>query len=168
MFNRSRFNILQFAHLLWPLLYHGTHCHRLEEFTTCWNMLQDICGSKVRGLEQHAILLVEGCKIQSAMDLAGCHWQDMLLPHYIQASRVTQWPLGTQCLQNPMALEKYVYNADITEDLKKVIALLQPGLEEISQKCGSQLSTRLRVLLQKLHYLQYDAFNYIALLYRYI
>ncbi len=86
---RNEFNILQFAHQIFPSVYHGTQCNRLELFTACWNLMQEICGPKVRGFEQHATLLVEGCKIQSEMEKVGCHWQDMLLPHYIQASRAT-------------------------------------------------------------------------------
>ncbi len=86
---KSKFNILQFAHQIMSLPYHGARCSRLEDFTACWNLLQQICGPKVRGLEQSATLMVEGCKIQSELDTVGCHWQDMLLPHYIQASRVT-------------------------------------------------------------------------------
>ncbi len=82
----TQFNILQFAQRIIPVPYHGSHCNRLEQFTACWNLLQQICGPKVQGLEQHATLLVEGCKIQMEMDTTGCHWQDMLLSHYIQAS----------------------------------------------------------------------------------
>ncbi len=86
---KSKFNILQFAHHVLAFPYHGTQCSRLEDFTACWNLLQQIGGPKVRGLEQHATLMVEGCNIQSELDTVGCHWQDMLLPHYIKASRVT-------------------------------------------------------------------------------
>ncbi len=57
---KNKFNILQFAHhfLPWPG-YHGAQCSRLEEFAACWNLLQQICGPKVLGMEQHAALLVE-------------------------------------------------------------------------------------------------------------
>ncbi len=135
---RSKFNILQFAHrLILSVPYHGSHCNRLEVFTACWNLLQEICGPKVRRFEQHATLLVEGCKIQSEMDTAGCHWQDMLLSHYIRASQVTVWPLGGQCTNNPMWLECKGYHINVvTKDLDKVVSLLQPGVEEISRICG--------------------------------
>ncbi len=85
---RSKFNILQFAHQLLWLSYHGSHCSRLEQFTSCWNLLQEICGPKVWGLEQHATLLVEGCKIQSEMLHVGCPWQDIV---------VSQPLLGPMC-----------------------------------------------------------------------
>ncbi len=53
----NKFNILQFAHQLFPQSdFHGTQCSRLEEFAACWNLLQQICGPKVRGMEQHATL----------------------------------------------------------------------------------------------------------------
>ncbi len=156
----TKFHILQFAHTLIELDFHGSHCNRLEMFTECWNLLQEICGPKVRGLEQHATLLVEGCRIQSEMDTAGCHWQDMLLPHYIQASQVTAWPLTAQCLMNPMNLEKIHYPVDIVnKDLDKVISLLQPGVEEMSRVCGQHLASRVQVLLRKLRYMQFDAFK---------
>ncbi len=160
------FNVLQFAHIMINSgIYHGTHCSRLEPFTACWNLLQEICGAKVRGLEQHATLLVEGCKIQSEMDTAGCHWQDMLLSHYIQASQVTVWPLTGQCLGNPMLFENTYYRTDkLIKDLDTVISLLQPGVEEISSICGRHLASRVRVLLEKIRYLQYDAFKYAVLL----
>ncbi len=163
----TKFNLLQFAHGMIPLPYHGTHCHRLDTFTACWNLLQEICGHKVRGLQQHATLLVEGCKIQSEMDTAGCHWQDMLLSHYIQASQVTAWPLSGQCLSNTMSLESYTSSVLTKElmDLDKVISLLQPGVEDISRICGRHLATRVQVLLGKIRYLQYDALEYTVLLY---
>ncbi len=161
-YEKSKFNILQFAHLQMAPYYHGTQCSRLEEFTACWNLLQQICGPKVRGLELYATLLVEGCKIQSELDTLGCHWQDMLLPHYINASRVTVWPLNSQCLSDPMYLESRYYSSlnDVIDNLDTVISLLQPGVEEISRKCGSHPASRLRSLFHKLHYLQRDAIKY--------
>ncbi len=136
---KGKFNILQFANRLSEFVYHGTQCSRLEQFTACWNLLQETCGPKVQGLEQHATLLLEGCKIQSKMDTVGCHWQDMLLPHYIQASRVTVWPTVSQCLYNPMCLDSGHYSTynSIMNDLDTVVSLLQPGVDKISRKCGS-------------------------------
>ncbi len=161
----QKFNILQFAHGIIPIPYHGTQCNRLDTFTACWNLLQDTCGPKVRGLEQHATLLVESCKIQSEMDLAGCHWQDMLLPHYIEASQVTTWPLGGQCMRNPMWLDNMHYNTSLVrKDLDKVISLLKPGVEDISRICSQQLGRRVKVLLEKIRYLQHSAFEYTGLL----
>ena len=158
----SRFNILQFAHQQLGIIYHGAHCSRLEHFTTCWNLLQETCGSKVRGLKQHATLLVEGCKIQSDMDTVGCHWQDMLLPHYIHASRVTVWPTTSQGLNNPMFLDGAQYDSfnSVMHDLDTVILLLQPGVEEISRKCSTQRAKRLKDLLNNIRYLQRDAMKY--------
>ena len=159
---RSKFNILQFAHQMFWFSYHGIQCSRLEEFTACWNLLQEICGPKVQGLEHHATLLVEGCKIQSELDIVRCHWQDMLLDYYLQASRVTVWPTVSQCLQNPMALEDSYYSTctSIFHDLDTVITLLQSGVDEIGRKCGLQPANRIRVLLNKVHYIQRDAFKY--------
>ncbi len=147
--------------MIYAATYHGSHCNRLELFTACWNLLQEICGPKVRGLQQHATLLVEGCKIQSEMDLAGCHWQDMLLSYYVQASQVTVWPITGQCLGDPMFLESTHYTTDILiKDLDKVSSFLQPGVEEISSICGQHLASRVQVLLEKIRYLQYDALKY--------
>ncbi len=161
---RNKFNILQFAHQLLVLRYHGTQCSRLEHFTACWKLLQQICGHKVQGMKQHATLLVEGCKIQSELDIVGCHWQDMLLPHYIQASRVTVWPTNGQCLQNPMFVEDTHYGTfnSVLDDLDNVISHLQPGFEEISRKCGLQHAERLSLLLNKLRYPQRDAMKYMS------
>ncbi len=151
---KGRFNILQFAHGRFTVLYHGAQCSRLEFFTACWNLLQEICGSKVRGLEQHATLWVQGCKIQSDMDAVGCHWQDMLLRYYIDASHVTTWPLTSHCLGNPLYLEDSYYGTinDIMANLDTVIAFLQQGAKEISRKCGPNI----RSLLNQLRYLQRD------------
>ncbi len=161
---RNKFNILQFAHGQLPLPYHGDQCNRLEQFTECWNYLQKLCGPKVRGLKQHATLLVEGCKVQSEMDSAGCHWQDMLLPYYLQASRVTVWPTNGQCLQNPMFLEDTRYGTfnSVMDDLDTVISLLQQGVEEIVRKCGLKSAEPLTLLLNKLPYLQRDAMKYMT------
>ena len=163
---KGKFNILQFANGLTEFIYHGTQCDRLKQFTACWNLLQESCEPKVRGFEQHATLLVDGCKIQSEMDTVGCHWQDMLLPHYIQASQVTVWPIVGQCLSNPLCLDNGHYSTynSIINDLDTVISLLQPGVEEISRKCGSATANRLKALLQKLSYLQRDTLKHSALL----
>ncbi len=156
---RSKFNILQFAHQLSWISYHATRCSRLEQFKACWGLLQQMCGSKIKGMEQHATLMVEGCKIQPELDTAGCHWQDMLLGHYINASRVTVWPTTGQCLNNPMYLEDITYDSftGIINDLDTLISLLQPGVEEISFKCGLKFSKRITSLLDKLRHLQRDA-----------
>ncbi len=156
----TKFNILQFAQRIIPVPYHGSHCNRLELFTACWNLLQQICGPKARGLEHHATLFVEGCKIGSEMDTAGCHWEDMLLSQYIQASQVTAWPLTIQCMMNPMWLENSHYHTSVTKDLDKVVSLLQPGVEDISRICGRHLASGVQSLLENIRYLQSDAFEY--------
>ncbi len=155
---KTKFNIVQFAHQILPYMYHGTgtQCNRLKPFTACWNLLQKICGSKVRGFAHHAALFVEVCKIQSEMDAAGCPWQDMLLRHYLQASRVTAWPMNNQCAHNPLALEKSI---NFSTDIDTLIPLLEPAVKEISSKCGSP-AKRLARLLEKLRYLQYHAWEY--------
>ncbi len=165
---KSKFNIVQYAHQIFPDEYHGTQCSRLVQFQACWNMLQEICGPQVRGLEQHATLLVEGCKIQSALDATGCHWQDMLLRHYIQASRVTVWPLSFGRSTNPLFLETSKYDSlnSVSDDLETVITRLQPGIREISDKCGPHPANELRVLFNKLRFLQRDALVYRDLLTR--
>ncbi len=159
-----RFNILQFAHQMPIFPYDGAHCSRLEEFTACWNLLQQICGPKVKGFEQHATLGVEGCKIQSEMDASGCKWQDILLEYYIEAGYKTLWPLVVQAWDNPMFLDSGVYSfTHIIKELDKTISLLEPGVQEISRKCGSMAGKRIKSLLQKERYLQIDAlaYNYI-------
>ncbi len=163
---KSKFNILQFAHRLVRFRDHGTQCSQLKQFTQCWNLLQEVCGSKIGGLEHHATLLVEGCKIQSELDTARCHWQDMLLRYYIQASRVTVWPMVLWGFNNPMNLDSNHYATlnGIMNDLDTVISLLQPEVEEIARKCGLKPANRLRALFQKLHYLQRDIEKYGILL----
>ncbi len=163
---KGKFNILQFAHQALPINYHGAQCSRLDHFTECWNLLHGICGSKVRGLEQHATLSMESCKIQSEMDTYGCHWQDMLLQHYINANRVTVWPLVAQCLRNPMTLDNAHYSTfnSVMDDLNTANSLLQRGVDEISKICGSQPAKRLSFLLNKLRYLQRDAIKKLLLL----
>ncbi len=162
MSEKSTFNILQFAHQTFPGPdYHGTQCSRLEQFAACWNLLQEICGPKVLGMEQHATLLVEGCKIQTEMDAVGCHWQDMLVERYIQASRVTMWPIVSHCLHAPLFLEDShcTFNG-LMDDMDIVISLLQLGVEEIFRKCDSLPVERIRRLLKKLIHVQRDAFKY--------
>ncbi len=161
---RNKFNILQLGHKIIPVMYHGTQCNRLEQFTECWNLLQETCGTMVRGLAQYATLFIEGCRLQSDMDTAGCHWQDMLLRYYIQAGSVTAWPLTIQGIPNPMNIESGHYKPSVTKDLKRVISILQPGIDEISRKCGRQPANRLQTVFAKLSYQQYDAFRYTALM----
>ncbi len=127
--------------------------------------MQTICGPKVNGFEPHTSLLVEGCNVESERDTLGCHWQDMLLPHYIQASRVSAWPLAWQCFykEDPMSIDDTAYSSSIADDLDTVISFLQPGVQEISRKCGPQVAKRLRLLLNKTRHLQRNALKYIAL-----
>ncbi len=122
-------------------------------------MLKTATGPKVRGFGQHATLLGGGCKIQSEMDTIGCHWQDILLSHYIHASRVTVWPTVNLCLENPKYLENEWFSSfnSVINDMDMVITLLMSGVKEMSRKCGSRSANRLRVLLQKIHHLQRDA-----------
>ncbi len=113
-------------------------------------------------MEQHAALLVEGCKIQSEMDVVGCHWQDMLLKGYSQASRVTMWPTTSHCLGDPLSLEDTHFDtfSGLMNNMDTVISLLQPGVDEIFRKCGSQSAERIRKLLRKLSHVQRDAVKY--------
>ncbi len=164
---KARFNILQFAHQMPTFPYFGTHCERLEEFTKCWNLFQQKCGSNATGFELQSTLMVEGCKIQSEMDTALCKWQDVLLEYYIQAGRETIWPLVTQAWNNPMFLDSGVQSyGDIVDGLNDVIRLLQQSIPKISRKCGQKSSSavhRLGVLLDKIKYSLFEAlqFNHI-------
>ena len=160
----ARFNILQFAHQVITVLpVHMYSCTRLTQFTACWNLLQETCGSRVRWLALEATLLVEGCKLQALMDDIGCHWQDMLIRHYIEASRRTVWPMASQILFNPMFLDKAIYNTSgVRKDLDTVISFLQPGVEEIARGCGRQPAAQLGRLLHKIRYLQNYAWDEIV------
>ncbi len=96
------------------------------------------------------------------MDAVGCHWQDMLLKGYIQASRVTMWPTTSHCLQDPLSLEYAHYNINVLmEDMDTAISLLQPGVDQIFRKCGSQPAERIRKLLKKLNHVQRDVIKYM-------
>ncbi len=156
-----RFNILQFAHqLIGYTPYHSSSCTRLGQFTSCWNLWQETCGSTMQWFGLQATLLVEGCKLQALMDDIGCHWQDMLIQHYIEASRRTVWPIVYQALNNPMFLDYVIYSASgVRKDLEAVISILQPGVEEIASRCGRQPAAQLGRLLNKIRYLQNDAWN---------
>ncbi len=163
---RSKFNILQFAHGMTPLPYHGTQCNRLDQFTPCWNLLREICGTEVRKFALHATLLVMGCQIQTDLDTAGCPWQGMLLGHYMNASQATVWPLAIQGLYNPLTLDGINYRSNVSQDLETVISLLRPGVDEIARECGHHAARRLYVLLRTLPYLQSDAMKYELLMER--
>ncbi len=92
----------------------------------------------------------------------------MLLGRYINASRVTVWPINAQCLGNPISLEDAHYHTfnGVMNDLDTAISLLQPGVEEISSKCGPPYANQLRLLLNKVRYLQRDAMKYGILIRR--
>ncbi len=109
---------------------------------------------------------MEGCKIQSDMDIDGCHYQDMLLSHYILASQVTAWPLAGQCTYNLMYLENSYYNTSMIKDLDMVLSLLQPGDKEISRICGQHDARRVQDLLLKVRNLLYDTLQYVSILYQ--
>ncbi len=70
---------------------------------------------------------------------------------------MTVWPLPHEVLCDPLALESAHSPARAIKDLDAVISILQPGVEEISRKCGSKPARRLQAVLQKLRYIQYDA-----------
>ena len=132
-------------------------CRRLGLFKSCWNQFRQICGSETRGFTQHATLLVETCNIQAVMDRVGCHWQDTLIEPYMQAARLTVWPMNTQGLHNPLYLENSRYNRTSVNQLDRMISLLGAGVREISLKCGTRAAEQLWSLLQKLRYVQGDA-----------
>ncbi len=161
---RSKFNILQFSHQIRPkFAYHGSSCTRLPLFTECWKLLQETCGPRVRGFALQATLLIEGCEIQTLMDSIGCPWQDMLIWHYMEASRKTAWPFVFQGLYAPLHLDNQPDNVkNVLNDMGKVIALLQPGVDEIKDKCGSEPAAHLWRLLNKIRYLQKDAFCFFS------
>lgn len=79
---------------------------------------------------------------------------------YMQASRLTDWPLPIQCSVNPMFLERGFYKSKDSHGLDTVISLLQVGVDEISKKCGRRPAKRLQSVLQHLRYIQYDALQY--------
>ncbi len=157
---QSSFNVLQFAHQILPVPYHGAQCGQLGHFSECWERLQQVCGPRVRGLEQHATLLLEGCQIQTLMHRSECNWQEMLMPHYIKASDVTRWPLTMQGLKNPIFMDHGVVHEDLAMAMDTVISLLQPGVEEISRRCGTEPAGRLQSVLGQLRYIQHDAMKY--------
>ncbi len=70
------------------------------------------------------------------MDTAGCHWQDILLEHYFQASHITVWPLPGQVLHNPLWLESVTR---IMNDLDTVITLLQRGWKQYPENVPRNL-----------------------------
>ena len=154
----ARFNILQFSHQLMQIvLYHGYSCSRLTQFKACWDLLQQMCGYRVRFFALYATLRVDCCKIQTLMDDIGCPWQDMLIRHYLEASRKTVWPLLFQASGNPLFLESQVYTNSVRMDLEAVITFLQSGVEEIASRCGREPATQLGRLLHKIRYLQNDS-----------
>ncbi len=161
---RPEFNILQFAHQLSTFPYHGSYCNNLDLFKACWSKLQEICGGKVKGFALQSLLMVKGCNIQESMYKIGCEWQDMLLPHYLLAGQATLWPLVVQAWDNPMFLDSGVYSfTRVINELDKAISLLQPGVQEISRKCGSEVGKRLSVFFKNVQRTQRDAlsFHYI-------
>ncbi len=166
-----KFNILQYSHMLIPIPYVGSHCSRLGEFTQCWRTLQGLCGSRTRYFAQHATLMIEGCHLQEKMDDISCHWQDFLLPAYIKAARVTKWPIAPQALINPMFLDDAIYDVELQDDLRSNLIdfeLLQPAVEEIAVRCGREVGTYLRNILNRIRYFQYDACRFtIDILHRY-
>ncbi len=158
----SKYNILQDAHQILQFSYHGTQCNRLDTFTSCWNLFRETCGPLARGYSQHATLLIEGCKIQETMTRVDCHWQDMLFGYYINASRVTIWPMTNQALRNPVFLESVHSNGKgALKDLETVLSSLTPGIKEIAAICGSQPAMQLWSFLQKLRYMQADALKFM-------
>ncbi len=53
----------------------------------------------------------------------------------------------------------------LMDNLDTVISLLQPGVEEISSKCGAQPAKRVTSLLNKISFLQRDAMKTNGLIY---
>ena len=132
----------------YSLLINWRGLHAMGLSVADWNSLQHAgtCYSRSENLrcrDRNSTLLSwwKDAKMQSELDTVGCHWQDMLLPHYIQVSHVTVWPTTGHYLKNSMYLEDDYYGTfnTIMGDLDTLISLLQPGVEEIARQCGSQL-----------------------------
>ncbi len=109
--DKNQLNILQFGQKLFQYHdYHGAQCDRLEQFASCWNLLQETCQPVERGFRHHATLLIESCKLQSEMaiivSLAGHAAATLTLHHcqppnslgdhfagFIQPHVYGKWPL---------------------------------------------------------------------------
>ncbi len=88
----------------------------------------------------------------------GCDWQNMLIWRYMEASRKTDWPVACQSLHNPLILESNICAGDVFDtNMGRVFTLLQPGVDEIKHKCGSEPAAHLRTLLHKIRYAEDDA-----------
>ena len=120
----------------YSLLINWRGLHAMGLSVADWNSLQHAgtCYSRSENLrcrDRNSTLLSwwKDAKMQSELDTVGCHWQDMLLPHYIQVSHVTVWPTTGHYLKNSMYLEDDYYGTfnTIMGDLDTLISLLQPG-----------------------------------------
>ena len=155
---KPKFNILQEAHQGIPVFYHGSQCQRRGVFKSCWNLFQQICGRQAIPYATHADLMVGGCEIQEKMDRIGCHWQDMLIGHYIEAMRQTSWKIN-----NPMCLQDLRQSLNGTRqirDLIQLISFILPGVEEIRERCGAEPAAEIRSFIQRLNYTQLDTAKY--------
>ncbi len=152
-----KFNILQYAHILLPFYYHGSHCWRIGQFTQCWKALQNLCGSgPTRYFAQHATLMIDGCRLQDKMDDISSHWQDFVLPAYIKAKRF----MISVRSGDPMRLAGYAENPlSCFPDYE----ILWPAVDKISARCGTDAGNYLRRILQKIRYSQYDVLAYLYL-----
>ncbi len=82
----------------------------------------------------------------------------MLIWRYLEASRKTLWPFSFQGLHDPLILDSNEYAPDVVgKNMGKVFPLLQPGVDEIKHKCGSEPAAHLRTLLHKIRYVEDDA-----------
>ncbi len=161
---KSRFNVLQFAHEMAGLLQHGTQCNQLEIFSNCWNLLQQICGSTASAWSFSASLLTDGCQIQAAMETLTCRWQDMFYDRYLEGSRSgSLWPTVANQPRNPLYLDngQYTYG-DLVEVLPDLVSNhLESGVREIAQKCDAQVAMRIEKLFQNLAFSVYDVIKVI-------
>lgn len=158
----TRFNILQFAHQLLPVWYHGTRCSKLDVFRTCWEGLQNICGQVTRGFRLHATLLAKSCALDDIMDIKQCKWQDMLLRPYLESSRKTIWPIHFQLPDDFFLLEPAIYHGpSLGNELMDAIHMLQPGVDEIAARCDKDAADNLTSLYSDIGYDTYDTIKYL-------
>ncbi len=155
---KARFNVLQFAHSTTLGFEPFADSSRMEIFRSCWNLLQQICGTNATYVDYGYRVSAGSRQIQAMMDNLTCEWQDMLLQYYVEAAENGNlWPGPSVGLRRPMLLSKgyFTYGA-MQNSMNDLVHVLNHGVNEIAARCSLSSARRIQMFYERLRYGWYN------------
>ena len=167
---KGMFNVLQYAHSTTMPYTDFPETSSMKILSSCWHLLQQICGANTTYLEYSYRVSTGSRQIQEMMNNVTCKWQDMLIGHYIAASEGGNiWPTAYNVPGRPMLLTRGIYTlGDFQNSVSDLSVALDAGIKEISGKCSKASAKRIRLFYHRLNYFLYDVLKLNDMIAKYL